>query len=554
MSKNISRLSSRKGLDNNLFERLAKLQANQTGSDLSSDIHSLADEFLVGASTIFGSTSFYDLFRQENSSRKAFVCEGSACLCAGTQDEVRQTLEQLLSPEEIGSMTCLGRCHENYAFQIQGHNYSGHALQKSKEILQGNTDSSLDQYRVHALSGADLLTSAYSLEEFGSDLRELISRDPAEIIEELKASRLRGRGGAGFPVGLKWEACRNADTDGKNPDKYIVCNADEGDPGAYSDRYLLEQQSLKVIFGMLAAARVTTAKTGIIYIRAEYPQAIEQTLDSIRLLMKKSMLGENILDTSFSFSLKVIQGAGAYICGEETSLLASIEGRRPEVDVRPPYPVTRGLYQQPTVVNNVESLAAVPILLRSGGREFADMGTDKSTGTKLLSLDSFFNKPGIYEVAMGTPLAEIVDAAEGFRAPVKALHIGGPLGGLVPVGKVPELKLDFESFDAAGFLLGHAGVVCIPEDLPIIEYLAHLFEFTAAESCGKCFPCRLGSVRGHEMLRNAIDDGQKIDRQLLDDLLQTMELGSLCGLGGGLPLPVKNALSYFEDELRVYFS
>lgn len=554
MSKNISRLSSRKGLDNNLFERLARLQANQPGSDRSADIHSLADEFLVGASTIFGSTSFYDLFRQDNISRKAFVCEGSACLCAGTQDQVRQILGQHMSPEEIGSMTCLGRCHENYAFQIEGRNYSGNSLQKAKEILQGETDSSLDQYRVHALGGADLLTSAYSLVEFESELRELVSREPAEIISELKVSRLRGRGGAGFPLGLKWEACRNAETNGKNPGKYIVCNADEGDPGAYSDRYLLEQQSLKVIFGMLAAAWVTGAKAGIIYIRAEYPEAIEQALDSIRVLLKKSMLGENILGTSFSFSLKVIQGAGAYICGEETSLLASIEGRRPEVDVRPPYPVTRGLYQQPTIINNVESFAAVPIILRSGGSQFAGIGTEKSTGTKLLSLDSFFGEPGIYEAAMGTPLAEIVDAAKGFRSPVKALHIGGPLGGLVPVEKIPELKLDFESFDDAGFLLGHAGVVCIPEELPIIEYLAHLFEFTAAESCGKCFPCRLGSVRGHEMLRNAIDDGQKIDRQLLDDLLETMELGSLCALGGGLPLPIKNALTYFEEELHVYFS
>jgi NADH-quinone oxidoreductase subunit F len=341
---------------------------------------------------------------------------------------------------------------------------------------------------------------------------------------------------------------------GRNACRYIVCNADEGDPGAYSDRYLLEQQCLKVVFGMVAAAYCINSDQGVIYIRAEYPESIRNTLDIIEELLGNSWLGENICGSDFSFSLKVIRGAGAYICGEETSLLASIEGRRPEVEVRPPFPAVRGLYQQPTVVNNVESFAALPAILQMGGGAFAALGTTRSTGTKLLSLDSHFNKPGIYEVQMGFPLTKLIEAAGGFRVPVKALHIGGPLGGLVPMSKVQELTIDFESFSSAGFLLGHAGVISIPDDFPMIDYLAHLFEFTANESCGKCFPCRLGSVRGHEMLMSARDDGQQINRGLLEDLLETMELGSLCALGGGLPLPIRNALAYFEDELREYFS
>jgi NADH-quinone oxidoreductase subunit F len=221
------------------------------------------------------------------------------------------------------------------------------------------------------------------------------------------------------------------------------------------------------------------------------------------------------------------------------------------VDVRPPFPAEQGLYQQPTIVNNVESFAAIPAILKMGGEQFSKLGTSASTGTKLLSLDSHFVTAGIYEVEMGFPLSNLVQAAGGFRVPVKAVHIGGPLGGLVPVDRIPELTIDFESFDNAGFLLGHAGMVSIPLDFPILDYLAHLFEFTANESCGKCFPCRLGSVRGFEMLV-AAKNGKSINRELLEDLLETMELGSLCALGGGLPLPIRNALAYFRDELEQY--
>jgi NADH-quinone oxidoreductase subunit F len=271
-------------------------------------------------------------------------------------------------------------------------------------------------------------------------------------------------------------------------------------------------------------------------------------------LHAQGYLGANILGSGFDFDFKVIKALGAYICGEETALLSSIEGQRPEVRVRPPYPTQKGLFNKPTVVNNVETLACIPWVVANGGAAFAAIGKGRSTGTKLVSLDGYFNKPGIYEVDMGTPLKLVVEQlGGGFKAPIKAMHIGGPLGGLVPVEKLDDLSIDFETFATNGFLLGHASVVCVPQSFPIIDYIEHLFMFTAHESCGKCFPCRLGSTRGYELVQKAKSSDYKIDTTLFQDLITTMEIGSLCALGGGLPLPIRNALKYFEPELAPYF-
>jgi len=306
---------------------------------------------------------------------------------------------------------------------------------------------------------------------------------------------------------------------------------------------------------MMIAGYIMGASWGVLYIRGEYPEAVEICENEIQKLHQAGYIGKNIMGSGFNFEFKVIKAQGAYICGEETALLSSIEGQRPEVRVRPPYPTQHGLFNKPTVVNNVETLACLPWIIDNGGKAFAAIGRGKSTGTKLISLDGHFNRPGLYEADMGTPLRVVIDElGQGFRVPVKAMHIGGPLGGLVPVGKIDELTLDFESFNQGGFLLGHASVVCIPQDFSLAQYIEHLFEFTAHESCGKCFPCRLGSTRGKEMFHKALNENYKIDRTLLNDLLETLETGSLCALGGGLPLPVKNALQYFEDELKAYLA
>jgi NADH:ubiquinone oxidoreductase subunit F (NADH-binding)/NADH:ubiquinone oxidoreductase subunit E len=548
MSKNLGELSGRKGLKYNLFEALG-IAAEATGTPSKDRMEKLADEFLMGKANIFGTASFYDFLKEENKGKKIFICNGSACMTAGTQEALKEKISKHFNPGEIGEMCCLGRCHENSAFNCNGKNYSGMAAAEIEKIKSGQL-TAVDTFHVGHYGTAVLTESFTGINEYYKTLSLALSRSPEELLSELKTSGLRGRGGAGFPIAFKLDSCR--DTAGTQ--KFIVCNADEGDPGAYSDRYLMEHQPHSVLLGMMIAGYIAGADTGVLYIRAEYPESQEIMQEAINHLLDENLLGENISGTGFRFNFKLVKAMGAYICGEETALLSSIEGQRPEVRVRPPYPTQQGLFNKPTVVNNVETLACIPWIIKKGGAAFAAIGRGKSTGTKLISLDGFFNKPGMYEVDMGTPLDMVINKlGGGFRSSIKAMHIGGPLGGLVPVEKINNLTVDFESFAENGFLLGHASVVCIPEKFPIIKYLEHLFAFTAHESCGKCFPCRIGSTRGYEMLQKAQETGYKIDRKLLDDLVETLEVGSLCALGGGLPLPVKNALQYFDEELKPYF-
>lgn len=548
MSKNLSELSGRKGLDKNLFEELG-IAAKAEGTPDLATLDKIRDEFLVGKSTVYGTVSFYDFLRPENKGKKAYVCNGSACMTAGTQDAVRKKLGEHYSADEIGEMCCLGRCHENSAFHVNGSNYSGKDVDAMQEIKSGK-QKTVESYHVGS-SGSPVLTVATGdISAYYDIFRGVLKQKPEDLIAELKDSGLRGRGGAGFPMAFKLDSCRL--TPGEI--KFVVCNADEGDPGAFSDRYIMEQRPHALLMGMMIAGYIIGASSGVVYIRGEYPESIDTINNAIREIEQMNLLGDNIAGSGFSFRFKVIRAMGAYICGEETALLSSIEGQRPEVRVRPPYPTQQGLFNKPTVVNNVETLANLPFIMKNGGKAFAAIGTQKSTGTKLISFDGHFNRPGIYEVDMGTPLRKVIDElAGGFRVNVKAMHIGGPLGGLVPVSKIDELTVDFDSFSKAGFLLGHASVVCIPEDYPLIAYIEHLFRFTAHESCGKCFPCRIGSTRGYELVDKARQGNYKIDSTLFADLLETMETGSLCALGGGLPLPVKNALRYFENELAPYF-
>ncbi|MBX7052302.1 MAG: NAD(P)H-dependent oxidoreductase subunit E [Flavobacteriales bacterium] len=549
MSKNISELSGRKGLERNLFEQLG-IAAEETGTPSLDALESLREEFLVGKSAVYGAASFYDFLRPENKGKNVYVCNGSACLTAGTQDKLHQKISAHFQADEIGEMCCLGRCHENAAFHYKGKNYSGQDIDLIADIKKTHA---LTQEKYHVDSyGTAILTADYGdIHSYYTILKNALSKSREDLLTELKDSGVRGRGGAGFSMAFKLDSCRQALGD----TKFIVCNADEGDPGAYSDRYILEQRPHALLMGMIIAGYIAGAQHGVVYIRGEYPESVDIIQQAVNDLETFGYTGENILGSGFNYRFKVIKAQGAYICGEETALLSSIEGQRPEVRVRPPYPTQQGLFNKPTVVNNVETLANLPFIMSQGGKKFAAIGTEKSTGTKLVSLDGHFNRPGIYEVDMGTPLSVVVnELGKGFRSQVKAMHIGGPLGGLVPIEKIPTLNVDFDSFAKEGFLLGHASVVCITEDFPIIEYLRHLFKFTAHESCGKCFPCRLGSTRGAEMLDKAIHEGYKIDRELFNDLINTMEIGSLCALGGGLPLPVKNALHYFESELKTYFA
>ncbi len=550
MSDNLSALSGRKGLDENLFEKLVEA-SKATGSPENEEMRALAEEYLMGDAITYGTASFYDFMKDEHRGVKAHVCSGSACLVAGTQEKVKQELSKHLKEEEIGHMCCLGRCHENSAFNYDETNYSGDAINHFDEIFVKSNGDLSDDYTVAASCERVLTDSPMTAGQFKSLFEKVLENGPEWALEQIKTSNIRGRGGAGFPMGFKFEACRKEESD----QKFIVCNADEGDPGAYSDRYLLEVQPMLVLFGMMTAGYIVGANYGAVYTRGEYPESVRIMTEAVKQLEEIGMHGDDILGSGFNYRFKIIEGAGAYVCGEETALLSSLEGQRPEVRVRPPFPAQKGLFNKPTIVNNVETLAAVPWIVENGGEAYAKLGTEKSTGTKLVCLDSFFNKPGMYEVEMGSSFKELVyELGGGFKEPVKAVHVGGPLGGIVPTHKIDELNLDFESFQNGGFLLGHAGIVSVPEKFPMIEYLEHLFEFTADESCGKCFPCSIGSVRGKEMIEKSQNGGPKMDRELMDDLLETLEIGSLCALGGGLPLGIKNALEYFEDELKEYFA
>lgn len=549
MSENLGYLAGRKGIENTLFEKLGHA-AESNGTPDPVILDELRKEYLFGKSNVLGTVSFYDFLKEENKGKKIYLCNGSACLTAGTQNGLREKLTKKFKSEEIGEMCCLGRCHENNAFFYNGKNYSGGAINNLEKIV-GQQENITDRYAVFS-TGTQFLTGSFkSTEEIKSVLNSCFKKSPEALLDELKLSGLRGRGGAGFSASFKLNACRQVKS--ISGTKFIVCNADEGDPGAYSDRYLLEHQPQLVLAGMVLAGYMAGANKGVIYIRAEYPESIERIREEVEHFYSAGLTGSEISGTGFTFDFKIIKAQGAYICGEETALLSSIEGQRPEVRVRPPYPAQSGLFNEPTVVNNVETLACIPIIFISGPETFSKTGTARSTGTKLISLDGFFHQPGIIEAEMGTPLQKVIEMAGGFKEPIKALHIGGPLGGIVPVSKLGDLTVDFESFSDNGFLLGHASIVCIPEKFPMIRYIEHLFRFTAHESCGKCFPCRIGSTRGAEMIEKSIKENYQIDRKLMEDLLETLESGSLCMLGGGLPLPIKNALQYFSTELDPYF-
>tara|TARA_B100000809_G_scaffold258330_1_gene301353 strand:- start:973 stop:2613 length:1641 start_codon:yes stop_codon:yes gene_type:complete len=541
MSRNISLLSGKKDDKNSLFGKISVSPTDASDSKL-------AAEYNLGVSTVHSAKSFYDFLNEDFKSKKAYLCTGSACLCRVTQDVVSDKLNQKFGEENVGEMICLGRCYENSAFNYNGENYSGDDINKLDQIIAGKHSS--PAYTMKSFSKTPFLVeeSVFSTYEDFKDLLEVcFATEKDDLIASLKDSGLRGRGGAGFPTGMKWEFCKDQEVS----TKYVVCNADEGDPGAFSDRYLMEEQPLKVLFGMVICAYIIGSKQGFLYIRGEYPESITITNDSLARLRELGLLGNNILGTGFDFDMNVVEGQGAYICGEETALIASIEGRRAEVDVRPPFPVVEGLYKKPTVVNNVESLAAVAAIFKLGSEAYKTIGNGRSLGTKLISLDGYFNNPGLYEVDLGTPISFIIDEiGGGFNDDIKALQIGGPLGGIVPVDILKTLTLDFEAFSEGGFLLGHASFVCIPKSFSAVEYAKHLFAFTAHESCGKCFPCRLGSTRGKEMLESAIEGKQKFSEELIYDLLETMEVGSLCALGGGLPLAIKNLLEHCGDEFQ----
>ena len=374
---------------------------------------------------------------------------------------------------------------------------------------------------------------------------------PDETIEEIKKSGLRGRGGAGFPTALKWQFARQA----KGEKKYVVCNADEGDPGAFMDRSVLEGDPHSVIEGMLVAAYGIGASEGYIYARAEYPLAVRRLKKAIKQAEEKGFLGKNILDSGFDFKMKVKEGAGAFVCGEETALMGSIEGKRGTPRVRPPFPAQSGLWGHPTNINNVETYANVPWIILNGGETFGAMGVGKSRGTKVFALAGKVKRTGLIEVEMGIPLKEIIfDICGGIQddRDLKAIQLGGPSGGCVPVDMVDTI-VDYESITKTGAIMGSGGVIVIDDSTCMVEVARFFLSFTQNESCGKCVFCRIGTKRMLEILERIVE-GKAVEEDLktLEDLAYKVKETSLCGLGQTAPNPVLTTLKYFRDEYEAH--
>jgi formate dehydrogenase iron-sulfur subunit len=396
------------------------------------------------------------------------------------------------------------------------------------------------------------LTDPLSLDEYLAHggyqgLQRALTMGSAAVVQEVADSGLRGRGGAAFPTGIKWKTVLDAPAD----QKFVACNADEGDSGTFADRMLMEGDPFTLVEGMTIAALAVGATEGYIYLRVEYPHAHRTLQSAIDAAYSRNYLGRDILGSGKTFDLEVRLGAGAYICGEETSMLESLEGKRGEVRPRPPLPAVKGLFGQPTIVNNVISLASVPTILRNGSAFYRDYGTGKSRGTLTIQLGGNVKRGGLIERAFGITVREILyDYGEGSASgrPIRTVQIGGPLGAYLPESQF-HTPLDYEAFSAMGALVGHGGIVAFDDTVDMSEMARYAMEFCALESCGKCTPCRIGSTRGVEVIDRVV---QGVDRDanlaLLDDLCDTLLNGSLCGLGGLTPYPVQSALKYFRDD------
>jgi formate dehydrogenase iron-sulfur subunit len=409
--------------------------------------------------------------------------------------------------------------------------------------------------RQHRLTFARCgLTDPLSIEDYEAHgglagLRRALDIGPAAVVEEVKTSGLRGRGGAGFPTGIKWATVRGAAADRK----YVACNADEGDSGTFADRLLMEGDPFCLIEGMAIAAIAVGATKGYVYLRSEYPVTATIFGQALTIARRENLLGPSVLGSGHAFELELRIGAGAYICGEETSMLESLEGKRAIVRAKPPIPALSGLFGRPTLVNNAMSLAAVPWILANGGKAYADYGMGRSRGTLPIQLAGNIKRGGLIEYAFGITLREVIEDFGGGTfsgRPVRAVQVGGPLGAYLPADLL-DLPLDYEALAGARAMLGHGGIVVFDDSVDMAKQARFAFEFCALESCGKCTPCRIGATRGVETIDKIIAGTQR-DKNLalVQDLCDLMTDGSLCAMGGLTPLPVQSAIRHFPEDFR----
>ena len=528
---------------------------------------------------------------------------GSCCIAGGSMD-VRTALEEAVrevgAPAVVKPVGCVGMCHRTPLVEVvmpgeEPHIYAKvtaddagaiirrhfepQGLRRLKVAVGATLDRLLDDRtwkpvtryaldvrdapvcdflgrQVHVATEYGGCLDPFDIDEYiaGGGFRALqraLEMAPEQVIEEVSRSGLRGRGGAGFPTGRKWGLVRNAPGDRK----FIICNGDEGDPGAFMDRMILESYPFRVIEGMLIAAYAAGIGEGLLYIRAEYPLAVQRIWNALRICRERGYLGEDILGSDFSLHLGIREGAGAFVCGEESALLASIEGGRGTPRLRPPYPSDSGLYGCPTLINNVESFAVVPWIIREGAEQFAAMGTGQSPGTKVFALAGKVARGGLIEVPMGITIREIVEEIGGGVAEgrsFKAVQIGGPAGGCIPA-RLADTPVDFEALQELGAIMGSGGFVVLDDTDCMVDVARYFLEFTQRESCGKCAPCRVGTRRMLEILdRIATGEGKQSDLDELETLGRRVQETSLCALGGTAPNPVLSTLEYFRDEYEAH--
>jgi NADH:ubiquinone oxidoreductase subunit F (NADH-binding)/(2Fe-2S) ferredoxin/formate hydrogenlyase subunit 6/NADH:ubiquinone oxidoreductase subunit I len=515
--------------------------------------------------------------------RTLLVCQGTGCVSAGAtrvhREFERQILEHKLIDVEVKLTGCRGFCQIGPSTIVDPDDILYCRLKPDdvKEIVDSHLINGIPVSRLHyhdPTTGEPIpkwidipfynrqqkmITAQWGfinpedIEEYiaiggyRAARQAILAMTPEEIIEEVKSSQLRGRGGAGFLTGVKWNFARRSNAD----QKYVVCNADEGDPGAFMDRSLLEANPHSMIEGMIIGAFAIGASKGFIYVRAEYPLAIHRLEVAITQARTKGFLGSHIFGSNFDFDLQINQGAGAFVSGEETALMASIMGKRANPRPRPPYPASEGLWGKPTNINNVKTWAYIPLIIKNGGKWFADMGSGPSKGTVVFSLTGKINNSGLVEVPMGIKLGEIIyDIGGGIPngKKFKAVQTGGPSGGCLPESYLDK-DVTYEALDAAGSILGSGGMIVLDEDVCMVDVAKYFIDFTREESCGKCSPCRIGTEKLFNILEKITNgQGEEEDLGLLEELGELVKNGSLCGLGQTAPNPVLTTIRYFRDE------
>jgi NADH:ubiquinone oxidoreductase subunit F (NADH-binding)/NADH:ubiquinone oxidoreductase subunit E len=548
VSRNLTELLARRegGLPAPTPLDLLREAVEEHGEVTDDDRRRVAELTGLPEAAVHGVSTFYDDLTQPRGIRHVRACTGTACWAADFGAHVVE-LERGLgvglgdrSPDgalSLGETVCLGFCHA--ASSVRDGDTVDAGAGAVGRVLSARTRPAPEPTVRSTLDEPVLLRPG----DFSGLRRALTELTPERWLESVKAANLRGRGGAGFPAGAKWGFARSA----PGAQKVVVVNGDEGDPGSYIDKVLLEQNPALVLEGAALAGYAAGAERGFVYVRSEYPRARRAVEQAIASAVAAGDLGDDIRGSGFSFHVSVAEGAGSYVVGEETALLASLEGLRGAVSARPPFPAERGWRSLPTVVNNVETLCSAPFVALHGPEAFAALSPGATPGTKLVCLNERFARPGAYEVRLGTPLHEICDALGGGMRDgreLKALQIGGPLGGILPAALL-DTPLDFEPLAAVGCMLGHGSIVGFDDRTDMRALAQHLLAFGARESCGKCFPCRIGLRRGLEL----VEADAPVDRALLEELLETLELASLCAHGTGMPAPIRSLLAHWPDEL-----